>query len=228
MRLANEYDSNCGRGFTLIELLIVIAIILVLIAIALPNFLEAQIRARVTKAKGELRTIHVAMDAYYLDWGFYPSESEDDILVRGGGSRGMMMLTTPIAYIPALLEDPFSTFDGERTDGTFVVYESGGIETTRDPGFRRRCMETWAMWSKGPDNRQDISGDDSHFSSPVFNYAPTNGTKSGGSIFRWGGDAFWIGVAISAADRNTFKRLPTSAVGLFVDNRRYLHVMPHF
>lgn len=39
-------------GFTLIELLIVIAIILILIAIALPNFLEAQIRAKVTKAKG--------------------------------------------------------------------------------------------------------------------------------------------------------------------------------
>ncbi|MBK7496274.1 MAG: prepilin-type N-terminal cleavage/methylation domain-containing protein [Candidatus Omnitrophica bacterium] len=34
------------RGFTLIELLIVIAIILILIGIALPNFLEAQVRAR--------------------------------------------------------------------------------------------------------------------------------------------------------------------------------------
>jgi len=39
------------KGFTLIELLIVIAIILILIAIALPNFLEAQIRARMTRAK---------------------------------------------------------------------------------------------------------------------------------------------------------------------------------
>ncbi len=52
------------RGFTLIELLIVIAIILILIAIALPNFLEAQIRARVTKANGELRSIATALFDY--------------------------------------------------------------------------------------------------------------------------------------------------------------------
>ena len=44
------------KGFTLIELLIVIAIILILIAIALPNFLEAQERARVVRANGHLRT----------------------------------------------------------------------------------------------------------------------------------------------------------------------------
>lgn len=53
------------KGFTLIELLIVIAIILILIAIALPNFLEAQIRAKVVRAKGEIRTIAIAMDSYY-------------------------------------------------------------------------------------------------------------------------------------------------------------------
>ena len=47
------------RGFTLIELLIVIAIILILIAIALPNFLEAQMRAKVTKANSEIRTLAV-------------------------------------------------------------------------------------------------------------------------------------------------------------------------
>jgi prepilin-type N-terminal cleavage/methylation domain-containing protein len=55
------------RGFTLIELLIVIAIILILIAIALPNFLEAQIRARIAAAKGNLRTIQTALESYALD-----------------------------------------------------------------------------------------------------------------------------------------------------------------
>jgi len=215
------------RGFTLIELLIVVAIILVLIAIALPNFLEAQIRARVTRAKGDLRTLHTAMDAYYLDWKFYPSESEDNIHAWGFGSRGMMMLTTPIRYIPELLEDPFSTFDGERPDGTFVVYESGGINSAREPGSRSQCMETWAMWSKGPDNRQDINGNNSHASPPVFNYSPTNGTKSGGSIFRWGGDSYWIGVAIGLADRRMAQN-PGFHVGLFVDNQRYLHTLPPF
>jgi len=55
------------RGFTLIELLIVIAIILILIAIALPNFLEAQIRARVTQAAGNLRSAQTAAMTHLSD-----------------------------------------------------------------------------------------------------------------------------------------------------------------
>ena len=57
------------RGFTLIELLIVIAIILILIAIALPNFLEAQIRAKVTKSQGEVRTLGIALESFRVDHG---------------------------------------------------------------------------------------------------------------------------------------------------------------
>jgi prepilin-type N-terminal cleavage/methylation domain-containing protein len=65
------------RGFTLIELLIVIAIILILIAIALPNFLEAQERARVTRAKGNLRTMETAMNNHFIDYGCIPADFND-------------------------------------------------------------------------------------------------------------------------------------------------------
>lgn len=58
-----------GKGFTLIELLIVIAIILILISIALPNFMEAQIRARVAQTKGNMRSIQMAMESHLIDWG---------------------------------------------------------------------------------------------------------------------------------------------------------------
>jgi prepilin-type N-terminal cleavage/methylation domain-containing protein len=57
------------RGFTLIELLIVIAIILILIAIALPNFLEAQIRAKTAKAYGEMRSLATAIEALRTERG---------------------------------------------------------------------------------------------------------------------------------------------------------------
>ncbi len=57
------------EGFTLIELLIVIAIILILIAIALPNFLEAQVRAKVTASRSNMRSIETAMHSLYLDLG---------------------------------------------------------------------------------------------------------------------------------------------------------------
>src|SRR3990172_1409221 len=70
------------KGFTLIELLIVIAIILILIAIALPNFLEAQIRARVTKAYGEMRSLSTALFDYNTA---LISASKEGIFPPGGG-----------------------------------------------------------------------------------------------------------------------------------------------
>ncbi|MCA9445423.1 MAG: hypothetical protein KC964_31830 [Candidatus Omnitrophica bacterium] len=60
--------SRSGGGFTLIDLLIVIAIILILIVIALPSFLEAQVRSRVARAKSGIRTLSIAMEAYFPDW----------------------------------------------------------------------------------------------------------------------------------------------------------------
>ena len=60
-------------GFTLIELLIVVAIIAILAAIAVPNFLEAQMRAKVARVKSDLRTVRLAMEAYAIDCnGKYP------------------------------------------------------------------------------------------------------------------------------------------------------------
>jgi prepilin-type N-terminal cleavage/methylation domain-containing protein len=69
------------RGFTLIELLIVIAIILILIAIALPNFLEAQERARVTRAKAQLRTFETAVYSHIMDYGYVYADFNDSFLV---------------------------------------------------------------------------------------------------------------------------------------------------
>jgi prepilin-type N-terminal cleavage/methylation domain-containing protein len=66
-----------GKGFTLIELLIVIAIILILIAIALPNFLEAQQRARVTRAKGNLRSMETAVMSFRTQYGYYYADFND-------------------------------------------------------------------------------------------------------------------------------------------------------
>lgn len=73
---------SASHGFTLIELLIVIAIILILIAIALPNFLEAQERARVARGKAHLRGMETAVFSFMTQYGFLYSDYNDPFLVK--------------------------------------------------------------------------------------------------------------------------------------------------
>ena len=61
------------RGFTLIELLIVVAIIAILAAIAVPNFLEAQTRSKVSRVRSDQRSMATAIETYYVDNNEYPA-----------------------------------------------------------------------------------------------------------------------------------------------------------
>ena len=61
-----------NHGFTLIELLIVVAIIGILAAIAVPNFLNAQVRAKIARVHSELRSLSTAIDSYQLDNNQHP------------------------------------------------------------------------------------------------------------------------------------------------------------
>ncbi len=72
------HSQKSGHGFTLIELLIVIAIILILIAIALPNFLEAQARARLARVKGDGKTLITAIEAFRTERGVLLIDFWDD------------------------------------------------------------------------------------------------------------------------------------------------------
>ena len=59
------------KGFTLIELMIVIAIIGILAAIAIPNFLNYQCKAKQSEAKSNLGNIRTSEEAYFAEFDIY-------------------------------------------------------------------------------------------------------------------------------------------------------------
>ncbi len=96
------------KGFTLIELLIVVAIIGILAAIAIPNFMNAQVRAKIGRVYSDLRSIHTAIEMYSVDNGREIRDTFEIPNYYGNANHVWSQLTTPIAYISGgAFTDPF-------------------------------------------------------------------------------------------------------------------------
>jgi len=117
------------RAFTLIELLIVVAIIAILAAIAVPNFIEAQTRAKVSRLKSDMRTSSLGLNSYYVDNNAYPWDAHHDGRAGIGllGNNGwffnrQVRLTTPVAYLSSVnFPDPFFSDQGMAVEAGQIV-----------------------------------------------------------------------------------------------------------
>ena len=85
--LLNRKNRN-SKGFSLIELLIVVAIILVIAAIAIPSLLRAKMRASETSAVGSLKAINVAQVEYSTTYGVGFANSLGALATPVGGCVG--------------------------------------------------------------------------------------------------------------------------------------------
>jgi len=170
------------HAFTLIELLIVVAIIAILAAIAVPNFLQAQTRAKVSRLQSDMRSIGGALEAYRVDHNDYPPAATSDPDLQHSPDWPVIMppwkrlipLTTPVAYLASAPQDPF--WGG----GWGYVY--GEKESMKDlrgaTAWNQWEPHLWMLSSKGPDADWDHD--------PENPYDPTNGTISNGDIYRFG------------------------------------------
>lgn len=195
------------HAFTLIELLIVVAIIAILAAIAIPNFLQAQVRSKVSRVRSDLRTLATGMESYYVDWNHYPL-SGGTLRDTGelqypldspfdGQTRNRFVgfcLTAPIAYLSTLPFDPFMDDPvtemnyfylnnyGERV--RYIQYEMGE-EVFSNLGHRYEIFGEWMLYSAGPMGDRGATTYGRIGNNLIMGvYDPTNGVISAGNIIR--------------------------------------------
>lgn len=203
---------NPKRAFTLIELLIVVAIIAILAAIAVPNFLEAQTRAKVSRVMADMRTVNTALEMYRIDNSHYPPASDDDghpvTDPAGAGeewyeSRVAISLTTPIAYIATRPPDAFAPrqagalqimhycsadyAEAAQANAATTLFTALYRELKGEPPPQRLHF---CLLSYGPDGDHDVAEEDDddhghdhgHGHGVPAIYDATNGTISNGDI----------------------------------------------
>lgn len=205
---------NGSKAFTLIELLIVVAIIAILAAIAVPNFLEAQTRSKISRVQSDMRVLTTGIEAYRVDFNVPPRSHR---VVGETREYVMSAMTTPIAYLSSIPRDPFNMegTPGNRQItywGPDYLFGNTTVQTLTGPVNIPDTSSRTAFWfhphfpsisdgnrvlrenfytliSLGPDQVFSIlvppEGVSGGFGSlPLTPYDPTNGTLSYGDIIR--------------------------------------------
>ena len=197
VRILYGFD-RCRKSrsaFTLIELLIVVAIIAILAAIAVPNFLEAQTRSKVARVRADLRALATALESYYVDNNSYTGRNQEGDHPGSAGSghsspwlHGFAQLTSPVSYMTAIPDDPFggSRIGTRPQDWRGPGYGRGvGVANGRIPvgGWpMNRATDCWMLESDGPDRWDDTQGNFSTSNFPWPALDPNNLNGDVGSL----------------------------------------------
>lgn len=197
-------------AFTLIELLIAVAIVAILAAIALPNFLEAQTRAKVSRVRAEQRTTALGIEVYAVDqnvpppvfgpvpWVQFPWST---VPKKETLADRYHWITSPIAYLTSgPFPDPFVASGGGKLQPWqryLAIFGEPGYSTTGFQGHNQATLyreqpwgaikPLWVISSAGPDQDHEPM-DPETATLGVQDYDPTNGSVSDGDIMRARGE----------------------------------------
>ncbi len=196
------------RAFTLIELLIVVATIAILAASAVPNFLEAQTRAKVSRTLTDMRSMATAMESYVIDHNKYvpmhfPSGQSEVWGITVGGDVTIDMrygtlnprilrfvpLTTPVSYITTPPQDVFS--DEQESERRYwrsserdSYVDAAPPSTFYNNFYNLHTATKWLFRSAGPSHMTIDSSNDTFPSGfgEEDTYDATNGSLSVGNV----------------------------------------------
>jgi len=114
------------KGFTLIELMIVVAIIIILAAVAIPNYLRMTRRAKVAAVESDMKSIGKAIEMYNNDWGTYPDVLGWDDLKKELDGNGIVNNSSSITMagekggIVYISDDVLTAFENKCESGSIV------------------------------------------------------------------------------------------------------------
>ncbi|MBC7543640.1 MAG: type II secretion system protein [Candidatus Sericytochromatia bacterium] len=127
------------EGFTLIELMVVIVIIGILVAIALPNFIGATDRAKIANVKSNAHTVQTMLESYGVDFGGkYPTTV---VLLQQEAQTG--------AYWKAL-SNPFSGL----TTTSLETFNTGTFTNGGSVGYNMQAADSTKYWVYGSDKNK--------------------------------------------------------------------------
>lgn len=146
-------DRGALSGFTLIELLIVVAIIGIIAAVAIPNLLQAMVRARQKRTMGDLRTLGQAVQVYMHDESDYP-------VVSGWADASDLIPILSVRYFEIPTLDGWGRPIQYRSDGSKYTVLSWARDGTADAPYSFRTTRdvdvdivftdgTFLQWPEG-------------------------------------------------------------------------------